>query len=80
MSRAPYHPTPEQIELPMLLDSLSDPTRLAIVHASHTLSTAGEMRMMTVGCQRGTRGSCNRFADSTVTTSVHNNSHSNAIP
>jgi DNA-binding transcriptional ArsR family regulator len=32
MSRAPYHPTREQIDLPMLLDSLSDPTRLAIVH------------------------------------------------
>jgi DNA-binding transcriptional ArsR family regulator len=31
MSRAPLHPTPEQIELPMVLDCLSDPTRLAIV-------------------------------------------------
>jgi DNA-binding transcriptional ArsR family regulator len=33
MSRAPLHPTREQIELPMLLDCLSDPTRLAIVYA-----------------------------------------------
>jgi DNA-binding transcriptional ArsR family regulator len=32
MSRAPLHPTREQIELPMLLDCLSDPTRLAIVY------------------------------------------------
>ena len=31
MSRAPLHPTREQIELPMVLDCLSDPTRLAIV-------------------------------------------------
>src|SRR6516225_7683643 len=33
MSRAPLHPTREQIELPMVLDCLSDPTRLAIVFA-----------------------------------------------
>ena len=32
MSRAPLHPTCEQIELPLLLDCLSDPTRLAIVY------------------------------------------------
>jgi len=32
MSRAPLHPTREQIELPMVLDCLSDPTRLAIVY------------------------------------------------
>jgi DNA-binding transcriptional ArsR family regulator len=32
MSRAPPHPTREQIELPLVLDCLSDPTRLAIVH------------------------------------------------
>jgi DNA-binding transcriptional ArsR family regulator len=31
MSRAPLHPTCDQIELPMVLDCLSDPTRLAIV-------------------------------------------------
>ena len=31
MSRTPLHPTPEQIELPMVLDCLSDPIRLAIV-------------------------------------------------
>ena len=31
MSRAPLHPTREQIELPTVLDCLSDPTRLAIV-------------------------------------------------
>jgi DNA-binding transcriptional ArsR family regulator len=32
MSRMPPHPTREQIELPMLLDCLSDPIRLAIVY------------------------------------------------
>ncbi|HWL20439.1 MAG TPA: winged helix-turn-helix domain-containing protein [Bradyrhizobium sp.] len=32
MSRVPLHPTREQIELPMVLDCLSDPTRLAIVY------------------------------------------------
>src|SRR5438876_10002066 len=32
MTRAPLHPTREQIELPMVLDCLSDPTRLAIVY------------------------------------------------
>lgn len=31
MSRAPHHPTRDQIKLPMVLDCLSDPTRLAIV-------------------------------------------------
>ncbi|MCK1421048.1 helix-turn-helix transcriptional regulator [Bradyrhizobium sp. 180] len=32
MSRMPFHPTREQIELPMVLDCLSDPIRLAIVY------------------------------------------------
>jgi DNA-binding transcriptional ArsR family regulator len=32
MSRALLHPTRDQIELPMVLDGLSDPTRLAIVY------------------------------------------------
>ena len=32
MSRTPPHPTREQIELPMVLDCLSDPIRLAIVY------------------------------------------------
>lgn len=31
MSRAPHHPTPDQIELTTVLDCLSDPTRLAMV-------------------------------------------------
>ena len=31
MSRAPAHPTRDQIQLPLVLDCLSDPTRLAIV-------------------------------------------------
>ncbi len=31
MSRTPPHPTRDQIELPMVLDCLGDPTRLAIV-------------------------------------------------
>jgi DNA-binding transcriptional ArsR family regulator len=33
MSRLLHHPTRDQIELPMVLDCLSDPTRLAIVCA-----------------------------------------------
>ncbi|OKO86142.1 helix-turn-helix transcriptional regulator [Bradyrhizobium sp. AS23.2] len=32
MSRTPHHPTREQIELPTVLDCLSDPIRLAIVY------------------------------------------------
>ena len=32
MSRTPPHPTREQIELPLVLDCLSDPIRLAIVY------------------------------------------------
>ncbi|MBH5372175.1 ArsR/SmtB family transcription factor [Bradyrhizobium glycinis] len=32
MSRTPHHPTRDQIELPMVLDCLSDPIRLAIVY------------------------------------------------
>jgi DNA-binding transcriptional ArsR family regulator len=32
MSRQPHHPSREQIELPMVLDCLSDPIRLAIVY------------------------------------------------
>src|SRR3954452_8808577 len=32
MSRTPPHTTREQIELPMILDCLSDPIRLAIVY------------------------------------------------
>src|ERR1700751_1532452 len=32
MSRTPLHPTREQIELPIVLDCLSDPIRLAIVY------------------------------------------------
>ena len=33
MSRSLRHPTREQIDLPMVLDCLSDPTRLAIVYS-----------------------------------------------
>lgn len=32
MSRVPLHPTRDQIDLPMVLDCLGDPTRLAIVY------------------------------------------------
>jgi len=32
MSRTPPHPTRDQIELPLILDCLSDPIRLAIVY------------------------------------------------
>jgi DNA-binding transcriptional ArsR family regulator len=41
MSRTLRHPTREQIDLPMVLDCLSDPTRLAIVFnlARHDRST-----------------------------------------
>jgi DNA-binding transcriptional ArsR family regulator len=45
MSRALLHPTRDQIELAMVLDCLSDPTRLAIVYnlAKHD-QAAAEMR------------------------------------
>jgi len=39
MARSPVHPTPEQIELPMLLDCLSDPTRLVVVYRLAQLGT-----------------------------------------
>jgi DNA-binding transcriptional ArsR family regulator len=45
MSRQPHHPTREQIELPMVLDCLSDPTRLAIVYIlARRDSAAAELR------------------------------------
>ena len=45
MSRTLLHPTREQIELPMVLDCLSDPTRLAIVYNLAKRDQAGtEMR------------------------------------
>jgi len=45
MSRAPYHPTSDQIELPLLLDCLSDPIRLAIVYNLARLARPeGELR------------------------------------
>jgi len=45
MSRALLHPTRDQIELPMVLDCLSDPTRLAIVYNLAKCDQAGtEMR------------------------------------
>jgi DNA-binding transcriptional ArsR family regulator len=44
MSRAPHHPTRDQIELPMLLDCLSDPIRLAIVYNLARHAEAGELR------------------------------------
>ena len=45
MSRTPFHPTRDQIELPMVLDCLGDPTRLAIVHHLAKLDQAAtEMR------------------------------------
>jgi DNA-binding transcriptional ArsR family regulator len=40
MSRQPLHPTREQIELPTVLDCLSDPTRLAIVYILATRDVA----------------------------------------
>jgi DNA-binding transcriptional ArsR family regulator len=44
MSRSLHHPTRDQIELPMVLDCLSDPTRLAIVCAlARHKDTATEM-------------------------------------
>jgi DNA-binding transcriptional ArsR family regulator len=45
MSRAPHHPTRDQIELPLLLDCLSDPIRLAIVYSlAKQDHAAAEMR------------------------------------
>jgi DNA-binding transcriptional ArsR family regulator len=45
MSRTLLHPTRDQIELPMVLDCLSDPTRLAIVYNLAKRDQAGtEMR------------------------------------
>ncbi|MGR4930482.1 ArsR/SmtB family transcription factor [Bradyrhizobium sp. CAR08] len=44
MSRNPPHPTREQIELPMVLDCLSDPIRLAIVyHLAQQERVSGEL-------------------------------------
>jgi DNA-binding transcriptional ArsR family regulator len=43
MSRALLHPTRDQIELPMLLDCLSDPTRLAIVYTLAKQDQATEL-------------------------------------
>jgi DNA-binding transcriptional ArsR family regulator len=40
MSRPVIHPSREQIELPMVLDCLSDPTRLAIVYMLATSERA----------------------------------------
>jgi DNA-binding transcriptional ArsR family regulator len=45
MSRPLPHPTREQIELPLVLDCLSDPTRLAIVYQmARSDRTATELR------------------------------------
>jgi DNA-binding transcriptional ArsR family regulator len=45
MSRTPHHPTREQIELPMILDCLSDPIRLAIVyHLARQERVSSELR------------------------------------
>ncbi|GLH78856.1 transcriptional regulator [Bradyrhizobium sp. SSBR45G] len=44
MSRAPHHPTRDQIELPLLLDCLSDPIRLAIVYSLAKQEQPAEMR------------------------------------
>lgn len=41
MSRSLAHPTREQIELPAVLDCLSDPTRLAIVYNLARLDMEG---------------------------------------
>ena len=49
MAHAPWHPAREQIQLPLVLDCLSDPIRLAIVHrlAKHALA---EMEKMDLCC------------------------------
>jgi DNA-binding transcriptional ArsR family regulator len=44
MSRLLPHPTREQIELPMVLDCLSDPTRLAIVYNLAKRTDQNELR------------------------------------
>src|SRR5262249_21175708 len=43
MSRALPHPTREQIELPIVLDCLSDPIRLAIVYDLARANQAAEL-------------------------------------
>lgn len=44
MSRSIHHPTRDQIDLPTVLDCLSDPTRLAIVYTLAMLARAeGEL-------------------------------------
>ena len=43
MSRTPPHPTREQIELPIVLDCLSDPIRLAIVYDLARADQAAEL-------------------------------------
>ena len=44
MSRQPPHPTREQIELPLVLECLSDPTRLAVVYNLARYDQATELR------------------------------------
>jgi DNA-binding transcriptional ArsR family regulator len=45
MSRAPHHPSREQIRLPVVLDCLSDPIRLAIVcNLAKSDRGSGELR------------------------------------
>jgi DNA-binding transcriptional ArsR family regulator len=45
MSRQPLHPNRDQIELPAVLDCLSDPTRLAIVYIlARQEGTGNELR------------------------------------
>ena len=45
MSRTPFHPTTEQIQLPTVLDCLGDPIRLAIVSTLAQLpESARELR------------------------------------
>jgi DNA-binding transcriptional ArsR family regulator len=45
MSRVPHHPSREQIRLPLVLDCLSDPIRLAIVCTlAKTEHEGGELR------------------------------------
>jgi DNA-binding transcriptional ArsR family regulator len=45
MSRVPHHPSREQIRLPLVLDCLSDPIRLAIVcNLAKSEHEGGELR------------------------------------
>jgi DNA-binding transcriptional ArsR family regulator len=63
MPRVPVHPTSDQIELPMVLVCLSDPTRLAIVHNLANLENRdSELRCGNFNCFGGKSNLTYHFA------------------